>query len=117
MKRHLITLKGMHTLWFKLYHEGISTKKGHAIKKNYETEKMCARHKSTKSEWTNSQTGVKQGNPLSSLMFTFFINDIANNINCNIDTVFTVDDITIFMLLYADDAVLFARWGSTGDDR
>ena len=39
----------------------------------------------------------------------FFINDIAQKINSDIESIFTIDEIQIFMLLYADDAVLFAK--------
>ena len=39
----------------------------------------------------------------------FFINDLIQNINSDLDSIFTVDEIQIFVLLYADDAVLFAK--------
>ena len=51
--------------------------------------------------------GVKQGDP--SLMFLFFINDILANINSNIEGIFTKDELKIFILLFADDAALFAQ--------
>lgn len=42
-------------------------------------------------------------------MFLFFVNDIQNNINSNIEGVFTTEQIKIFILLFADDAVIFAE--------
>jgi hypothetical protein len=62
------------------------------------------------SDFTDSHLGVKQGDPLSPLMFMFFINDIhvCANMNADVDGIFTVDKAKMFMLLYADDAVLFA---------
>lgn len=52
--------------------------------------------------------GVKQGEPLSPLMFIFFLNDISSAINNNhIDSI-SLDDIQIFMLLFADDTVIFS---------
>jgi hypothetical protein len=42
-------------------------------------------------------------------LFMFFINDIAHNIRTNMDDVFTLDELSLFMLLYADDVVLFAK--------
>ena len=38
-----------------------------------------------------------------------FINDIIQNVNSDFDNIFTIDELQIFMLLYADDAVVFAR--------
>ena len=38
-----------------------------------------------------------------------FINDIIHNVNSDFDNIFTIDELQIFMLLYADDAVVFAR--------
>ena len=38
-----------------------------------------------------------------------FINDIVQNINSDLNNIFTVDEFQIFMLLYADDAVVLAR--------
>ena len=38
-----------------------------------------------------------------------FINDIVQNINVGLDQIFTVDDMKLFLMLYADDAVVFAK--------
>ena len=38
-----------------------------------------------------------------------FINDIVQNINVGLDQIFTVDDMKLFLMLYADDAVVFAQ--------
>lgn len=42
-------------------------------------------------------------------MFMLFINDITESINSNFEDIFTVDELKIFMMLYADDAVIFAK--------
>ena len=42
-------------------------------------------------------------------MFMLFINDIVQNINSDINSIFTIDKYQLFMLLYADDAVVFAK--------
>ena len=42
-------------------------------------------------------------------MFMFFINDITQNINVDLDGLFSIGDCILFMLLYADDAVVFSK--------
>ena len=58
--------------------------------------------------------GQNQGDPSSSLLFMTFINDIIDNINTDLEGIFTVEEIQLFMLLYADDVVvficLFEKW-------
>ena len=41
------------------------------------------------------------------LLFSFFINDIAPSINVDNNGLFTVNELRLFLFLFADDAVLF----------
>ena len=50
------------------------------------------------SNYITSNLGVKRGDPSSSLLFMMFVNDILTNINSNLDGIFTVDEIKIFLL-------------------
>ena len=53
---------------------------------------------------------MKQGDPLSALLFVFFINDIVQKVASNDDqNSFSLHDVNLFMLLYADDVVLFGK--------
>ena len=42
-------------------------------------------------------------------MFMLFINDIIQNFNSVFDDIFNMNGSQLFMLLYADDAVVFAK--------
>ena len=56
----------------------------------------------------NSLSGLKQGDSNSSLSFTMFVNDIIDNIKYDIDDIFTVDQLKLFLLRFADDQALFS---------
>ena len=95
-------------LWQKLIAENVSSKVTKAIKAMYSTVKSAIKYNRETSNYITSNLGVKQGDPSSSLLFMMFVNDILANINSNLDGIFTVNEIKIFLLSYADDQVLFS---------
>ena len=60
-----------------------------------------------KSHLDDINSGVKQGDPLSIALFLLFINEIIENISNGNEDTLLINDINLFMLLYANDAVLF----------
>ena len=74
----------------------------------YSTVKSAIKYNRETSNYITSNLDVKQGDPISSLLFMMFVNDILANINSNLDGIFTVNEIKIFLIFYADDQVLFS---------
>ena len=75
----------------------------------YSVVKSCVRHRSAYSRFFHSYIGLKQGDPCSPILFMLFINDIVQDIKADSNDIFTVDDMQLFLLLYCDDAVVFAK--------
>ena len=93
----------------KLINENISTKFVNAIRSMYNSVKACVRHERTYTSLFESNIGAKQGDQSSTLLFLFFINDIVSSFNDNMDDLFTLENTKLFILLFADDAVIFAH--------
>ena len=93
----------------KLITENVSSKMVLALKAMYKTVKACIKHNGSYSAYVDSKIGVKQGDPSSPMIFMMFINDLNENINNNLNGIFTVNEIKIFLLLYADDQVIFGK--------
>ena len=65
----------------------------------YSTVKQCVRYNGNMSDFFSSHIGLKQGDPSLSLMFIMFVNDILSCINTDLDSIFTIDELKIFLLL------------------
>ena len=73
----------------------------------YAATKLCICHFSTLSEFFDSNVGVKQGEPLSPFLIIMYINDVYEYINSGNDL--DVEQLAIFMLLFADDMVIMSK--------
>ena len=100
-------------LWQKLLTENVSCKLVRAIKSMYTTVKSCVKYKSSYSSFFESNMGLKQGDPSSPLLFMLFVNDIMENINANLQNIFSINELKLFLILFADDQVLFATSPNT----
>ena len=58
---------------------------------------MRALYDSEVSDFLSSDIGLEQGDPSSPLMFMFFVKDITQNINSDLDDVITIDDVKLFL--------------------
>ena len=81
--------------------KNVNLKMTNAIKAMYNSVRSIIKHNREKSASINSYLGVKQGDPSSSLLFMMFVNDIIANIKTNLDGIFTVDELKLFLILYA----------------
>ena len=74
----------------------------------YSTVKSCVRVNGTLSEFFDSYMGFKQGEPFSPLLFIFFVNDMYSYLQTHSLDYLSVDELQIYILLFADDTVLFS---------
>ena len=74
----------------------------------YSTVISCFRVNGTLSEFFDSYMGVKQGEPLSTLLFIFFVNDMSSYLQTDSLDYLSIDELHIYIVLFADDTVLFS---------
>ena len=93
-------------LWYKLLRDGCSTTMVNALKAMYNSVQMCVKYKNKFSNFFALHSGVKQGDPFSTILFIFFINDLALSLADDNQQTTQISNINVFLLLFADDAVL-----------
>jgi len=96
-------------LWVKLVQSGLSCKMLTVIKSIYQNVKSCVKNTDNNSfsQFFDISLGVKQGEPLSPLLFILFINDITDSLDFENLTCQDIDTLSLHMLLFADDIALF----------
>ena len=108
-------------LWQKMLESQITGKCFNVIFNMYQEIKSCVLVNGKRSPFFECSIGVRQGENLSPFLFAIYLNDLesflrTNNVN-GIDCTLRMDEIfmffKLFVLLYADDTVLFAE---TSDD-
>jgi hypothetical protein len=107
-------------LWGKLILNNINGSFLNVIKNMYEKAKSCIFVNGVKTDYFPCNVGVRQGENLSALLFSLYLNDlsdfinssnIASGIKCNKHEFETeaINFVKLFILLYADDTVLMAE--------
>jgi hypothetical protein len=96
-------------LWFKLFMSGVSSKMICMLKSMYSSVQLCVMSHGQLSNYFESYLGVKQGEPLSPLLFLLCVNDSVDNFQVYGDDCVRLLDFIVFIIVFADDTVLFAK--------
>ena len=94
-------------LFLRLLEYGIDGKIYNSIKNLYDDNKSSILLNGVSTDWFNVTSGVRQGDTLSPILFSLFINELAigiKNLNLGID----IGGKQLSILLYADDIVLMS---------
>ena len=86
---------------------GVSTKMVQMLQSIYRSVKSCVRVHGSSTNFFDSHTGVKQGEPLSPLLFTLFLNDMYTSMYDEMADMVSLDELKMLLLMFADDTVLF----------
>lgn len=96
-------------LWFKLIKLGIRGNILNIMRSMYNSVKSRVKYMNKLSNSFECELGVRQGECLSPFLFSMFLNDIEDMyVTSGLDGI-DVDMFKIFLILYADDIVLFAN--------
>ena len=78
------------------------------IRSLYDKVKCCVKYKGVLSDYFQSDVGLMQGETLSPLLFSLYVNDLEIKFvkdNCPSSE---IQEVSLFSLMYADDMVLFS---------
>ena len=96
-------------LWAKLIKLGIRGNILNIIKSMYNCAKSRVKYMNTLSEQYETVLGVRQGECLSPFLFAMFLNDIEDTFIAHGLKGVDIDMFKLFLILYADDIVIFAQ--------
>ena len=95
-------------LWYKLIKYNVSGKLFNVIRSLYNDVKLCVKHMNSISDLFDYNVGLLQGESLSPILFSLFVNDIELFLQQNTNECFTLGQLSIYLLLFADDSVLIS---------
>jgi hypothetical protein len=94
-------------MFLKLLQYGIRGKFFNIIESLYEQSEACIKTESVRSELFQCNSGVKQGDVLSPLLFNMYINDLPDALGQDLDTP-VLKTTSVNSLLYADDLAIMS---------
>ena len=96
-------------LLFKLARSGITGKLYGIIKSMYESLKSSVKFQCQFSQFFDCNVGLMQGEAVSPFLFSMYINDFENELIKDLCEHIYLQDISLFLLMYADDTELLSE--------
>ena len=96
-------------LWFRLGNKGIKGKILRIFQDMYSKIKSCVKHNNIFSDFFDIPVGLLQGEVTSPILYSLFIEDIELFLQQDPSSGLNIQDITVILLLFADDMVLFGE--------
>ena len=75
----------------------------------YQKVKSCVRSCGKYSDFFEYSVGLRQGEIMSPILFSLFVDDLELCLQGNPDSGLVIDDIVLIILLFADDMVIFGK--------
>ena len=75
----------------------------------YNSIKCCVKHFNNLSDFFECKMGLLQGEILSPILFSMFLNDIEMCFQEKPNEGISIDQLSIYLLLFADDAVIMSE--------
>ena len=95
-------------LWYKLIKNGLDGKLFDLIRSIYTEVMSCVKNINTFSDFFKSDIGLMQGEVLPPFLFSLFINDLEIYLQQNPNAGLSLEQISIYLLMFADDAVILS---------
>ena len=108
MKRAFDSIN-LNGLWYKLYNAGINGKLLTLTKEMYHQVKCCVKKCNSYSDFFNCAIGLKQGEVLSPVLFSLFLDDLELFLEKDVNSGLSYDDLIFILMLFADDMVIFGK--------
>ena len=109
-------LTNRRALWYKLNIKNVSSKMIDVIRNMYSKIKLCVRSSvqcfqsnDLEDKYFISRAGVFQGESLSPLLFSLFINDLETSLKDKEDVGISLEQCLLTIILFADDMVIFSE--------
>jgi len=96
-------------LWLKMFKSGIQGKLLRIVKDMYANVKSRVKSCSSYSDYFSYAVGLRQGEVMSPILFSLFVEDLELYLQDNINSGLSIDDIVLIVLLFADDMAILGK--------